>query len=200
MEQKTLKGFNRETLKKGASSRLRREGKIPAIIYGRNEPKAVAVEMREFNKKFHSVSENTIISIDIEGEKRDVIVKDYQDNPMTGIIQHIDFYEIEKGKLLKTHVPIVCEGTSPGVKEGGILDITLHELEVECLPKDMPEQITVDISKLGLGAVFHIADLNVVEGIKILNNSDDVIVSVLTKGSDAASVETETEEETEEEA
>ena len=178
MEQKTLVGEKREELKKGASRRLRKLGKIPAIIYGHTGSHPIIVDEHEFSTKFHRVSENTIINITIDKDEYDVLVKDFQENILTGKITHIDFYEIERGKVLRTRVPVRLEGVSPGVREGGVLEHQLHELEIECLPKDLPESVIIDISILNIGDSIHVSDVTPPEGVKYLNAEEYVIVSV----------------------
>ncbi len=178
MEQKTLKGYVRTELKKGAVGRLRRSGKIPAVIYGHSESVSIAVDELEFNKKYRRRSENTIISIQIGDKIRDVIIKNIQDNLIIDKIIHIDFYEIEKGKALKVNIPVYLVGTSQGVKEGGVIDQLLHEIEVECLPKDIPEKIEIDISELLVGSSIHIKEIIPPKGVKILNQEDQVIVVI----------------------
>jgi large subunit ribosomal protein L25 len=195
MERKTLTGGNRVDFKKNAARRLRRTGRIPAIIYGHQQPAAVYVDENEFNKKFHTVSENTLIKITTEDSTYEVLVRDYQEDALSGRILHIDFYEIEQGKLLTTNIPIHLEGNAPGVKEGGILDHRLHEVEVQCLPKDIPEYFTVDISGLVTGEVIHVSDLEVPEDVKILNNEDQAIVAITHAKIELVEEEEEAEEE-----
>ena len=178
MEQKTLNGSVRSDFKKRASRRLRKEGKIPAIVYGHTGTHPVVVDAHEFSSQFHTVSENTIISLKTEKKTYDVLVKDFQENILTGMITHIDFYEIERGKALKTHIPIHLEGVSPGVREGGILEHPLHDVEVECLPKDLPGRIMVDINSLDVGDSIHIFDIEPPEGVKFLTSSENVVVAV----------------------
>ncbi len=196
MEQKTLNGSVRSDFKKRASRRLRKEGKIPAIVYGHTGSHPVAVDAHEFSSKFHTVSENTIISLKTGKKTYDVLVKDFQENILTGMITHIDFYEIERGKVLKAHIPIRLEGVSPGVREGGILDHPLHDVEVECLPKDLPGSIVVDISPLNVGDSVHVSDLEPPKGVKFLISPENVVVSVTHK---KAEILPEEEEELEEE-
>lgn len=182
MEQKTLTVTVRKEKKKGPARRYRSMGNIPAIIYGHSEDSIpILVNSNEFNTKFKKISENTLINLQTETRNHEVLVKDFQEDLITGSILHIDFYEVEKGRALKTHVPVHITGTSEAVKEGGILETFLHELEVECLPKDIPEQILVDITNLGLGQSIHIKDLNTSEGVRILNSEDQVICLVARK-------------------
>ena len=126
----------------------------------------------------------------------DVLIKDYQEDLLKGRIIHIDFYEIEKGKLLKTRVPVHLEGTAIGVKEGGVLEHLLHEIDVECLPKDLPKSFQIDISDLKAHHSIHIKDIEAIEGVKILNPLDQVVCLIEVK----AAVEEEVEEVEEEAA
>lgn len=180
MEQKTLAGYERNTFKKGPAGRLRKEGKIPAVIYGHKKPVHISVDAKEFDTKFHTISENTLISIAVDDKEYEVLVKDFQENMILGRLTHIDFFEVERGKTLKTRVPVYLTGTSIGVKEGGLLDQRLHEIDIECLPKDIPEKIELDISKLEIGDSIHVSDLDLIEAVKILNFLEQVVVSVTT--------------------
>jgi len=180
MERQTLEAFERKDLKKGAAGRLRRSGKIPGIMYGSHEPKALAVLHSEFEKKFHTVSENTIITLEMGKEKHDVLVKDYQEDLLRGFITHIDFYEIEQGRVLRTNIPVELIGVAPGVREGGLLEERLHEIDVECLPKDIPETFKVNVESMNIGDTIHVSDLEVPEGVKILSMPEQVLVTVTT--------------------
>ena len=180
MEGNTLAVETRTELKKTANKNLRKQGIIPAVVYGHGNPKHFAVTEREFEKKYHKMSENTIITL-IEKDKNvcDVLIKDYQEDLRTQKIIHIDFFEVESGKKLKTHVPVVITGTSPGVKAGGILEQLAHELEVECLPKDIPQKITLSVDKLEIGHSLHLSDISKINGVKFLGAEDAVIVHVV---------------------
>jgi large subunit ribosomal protein L25 len=199
MKQKTLTVVRREQLKKQAAKAVRRAGMIPAVVYGHSAPQAIAVSELEFGTKFSKVSENTIIKLQLEEETRDVLIRDFQENLITGRILHIDFYEIERGKLLRTRVPLHLEGTSLGVREGGLLETFVHEVEVECLPRDLPEQIVHDITTLALSHSVHIGDLDLPGGVRILNSTDQVVCTVAHKRVEVeeAAVEEEAEEEEE---
>lgn len=180
MERKTLNVSERTELRKAASRRARKEGKIPAVIYGSKNAANISVDAHEFNKKFHTISENTIINLKSDGQAWDVLVKAYQEDIISGDILHIDFYEIEQGKMLKTHVPVHTTGTPPGVKEGGVLEQRLHELEIECVPKDLPETVVVDVSGLTLGDSIHVSDIPAMEGVNVLNLPEQVVVVIST--------------------
>ncbi len=195
MQRKELTAQNRKDFKKGASRRLRKMGRIPAIVYGHRDPAAISIDEREFHKQFHTVSENTLIKLSTEDDSYDVLVKDYQEDILSGKIVHIDFYEIERGKVLRTNIPVHTEGSAPGVREGGILDLRLHEIEVECMPENIPEVFTVDVSTLSIGDAVHVSDLEAPEGVTFLNNEDQVIVSITHAKMELELPEEEVEEE-----
>jgi len=197
MEQKTLAASVREQTKKGGNRRLRRTGKIPATIYGHTTLQTIAVDEHEFNQKFHTVSESTIIKLRIGDKDHDVLIRDFQENILTGKIQHIDFYEIEQGKQLKTNVAVHLLGNSIGVREGGILEQFVHDVEVECLPKDLPHVLEIDISTLELGHSIHIREMERPEGVRVINAEEQVVCAVAYKR--AEEVEEEEEVEGEEE-
>ncbi len=180
MEKKTLAGYERNTFKKGPAGRLRKEGKIPCVIYGHNKPVHISIDTKEFDTKFHTISENILITIIVEDKEYEVLVKDFQENMLMSQITHIDFFEVERGKVLKTRIPVYLIGTSIGVKEGGLLEHRLHEIDIECFPKDIPEKIEVDVTELQVGDSFHVSDLTVPETVKILNFMEQSVVSVTT--------------------
>ena len=181
MEQKTLTAHSRKVFGSADSRRQRRNGKIPAVIYGHQEPKGLLIDAHEFNTKFMTVSESTIINLQVDGDSHDVLIRDYQEDTISGAITHVDFYEIERGKVLRTNVGLHLTGAAVGIREGGILESFVHELEVECLPKDLPESIEVDITKLELGHSIHVRDINAPDGVEILNPGDQVICAVAHK-------------------
>ncbi len=192
MEQKSIAAKPRTELKKGASRRARRNGNIPAIIYGHSGNAPVLVDAHDFWKLFKNVSENSIIKLEMDDSSKEVLVKDYQEDIITGKILHIDFYEIEQGVELRTHVPVHLEGTPPGVKEGGVMEQLLYSIDVECLPKDIPEQFVLDASALQIGESLHVSDIEAPEGVRFLTADDQVVVSITT-------MKMEIEEEVEEE-
>jgi large subunit ribosomal protein L25 len=190
MERKVIDAEVRTALKKGHAGRLRRSGKIPAVMYGHSGTTPVSVDAHDFHRKFRTISENTIIELNVGSTAYNVLVKDYQEDILTGTIKHIDFFEIEAGKTLRTHIPVRIEGTPIGVREGGILEHMLYSVEVECLPKDIPEEIALDVTKLAVGDSVHVGQLTFPDSVRVMSSSDQVVVAVTTvKGA-------ETEEET----
>jgi large subunit ribosomal protein L25 len=178
MEAKKLNVQMRKGGGKNVAGRLRTTGKIPAVIYGHTTPTSITVDEREFRTAFKRITENTIVQLHLDSAVHEVLVKDYQKDNLTGQILHVDFYEFEKGKALRTRVPVRLEGNPVGVKEGGILESLLHRIEVECLPKDLPEELVLDINELGLDKSMHIRDLALPEGVRALQPADQVICVV----------------------
>ncbi len=178
MEAKRLNVEARQGRKKAIAGRLRRDGKIPAVIYGHTTPTAITVDAREFRSAFKRISENTVVELHMPEGVHEVLVKDYQRDALTGQILHLDFYEFERGKTLRTRVPIRLVGNPVGVKEGGILERLLHFLDVECLPRDLPEEIVLDINELGLDRSLHVRDLTLPEGIRAIQAADQVVCLV----------------------
>lgn len=188
--------------KKGAAKKLRKNGKIPAIVYGNNSsPLPIKVDALEFHKEFSKISESTIITLKIpEVPDKHVLIKDYQHNIIRDEIAHLDFYEIQKGKLLRTLVSIELSGSAEGLKYGGVVESFTHEVEVESLPRNLPEFIKLDTSHLALGDSLHISDLPAIEGVKYLNPPDQVIVHIAAPRKTTAAESEEAEEAAEDES
>ncbi len=182
--------------KKDKAKKVRKEGMIPAVVYGKGvEPFSVMINAREFEKVFHGhIAENIFIDLIFDedsSKNRLVFIKDFQRNPMKDEIMHIDFVEIHKGEKISTHVPLRLVGKAPGVAMGGILEHNLREILVSCLPDDLPSEIKVDISGLEVDDSIHVGDLNLGEKVKVLTPPDTVIVHIAAM----KSAETEASEE-----
>ncbi|MDI6839544.1 MAG: 50S ribosomal protein L25 [bacterium] len=155
--------------------RLRNKNKIPVIVYGHGE-EPVLLQVDENELKL--IGETEHFTLDF-GKKLDVIVKDVQWDPVTSKIIHVDFQHLRKGEKVKVRIPIVFEGIPIGVKEqGGILEHILSEVEVECLPEDIQEEIKVDVSNLKIGDSIHLKDLPPIKG-KFTISLDSVVATVL---------------------
>ncbi len=148
--------------KKGDVKRMRREGKLPAILYGHKEKsRRIYVEMREFKKVLDVLKKEAVtVNLKVENKGYLCVIKAIQHNPITDELLHIDFQHIHKKEKIKATVPIHIVGEPPGVKKGGILDQRLHEVVVRCLPADMPSHIDVDVSQLDLGQTIHLYDID----------------------------------------
>ena len=159
--------------------KLRRQGFIPAIMYGYKGNKPLSVHYSEFQKLFEDIGEHAIITLTIgEKEKVDVIIKSFQLDPVKRNIIHIDFLQIQEGQVLRTEIPVKVIGTSKGIKKGGILEEYVRDIEVECLPKDIPDSIVIDVTDLDIGDSVHIKDLPVSDKLRILTNQEQVVVAV----------------------
>lgn len=181
MAERTLDIKEREGTGKEAAKKMRRNGYIPAVLYGHKGNKNLSIKAVDFLSLFEEIGEHSIVTLNIDNkENAEVIVKDYQLHPVKKNIVHIDFFEIEKGKLLKTEVPIKIEGTSKGVKRGGVLETLLRDIEIECLPKDIPDNITVNIEDLDIGDSVHVKELTVDDKITIIASPEQVVITIGT--------------------
>jgi large subunit ribosomal protein L25 len=178
MEITQLIAEKREASNKGAARQLRRSGRIPAVLYGEGEPKAVSVDAKTWATRFQNVSSNTIVQLKIEKSEHSVLVKDTQYDILTGTTKHIDFYAIHAGQKLTTQIPVRLEGKPVGVREGGILEQKIEVLEVVCLPKDMPEYFSVDVSNLKIGDSIHVKDIVIPAGVEVRAETNLTIVVV----------------------
>ncbi len=167
---------------KNANRRLRGKGLIPGILYGaKKETIAVSVSPREIGTILKSAAgANTLFDLDLGGQRHKVILKEYQREPLKGQILHADFYEVALDKTLEVKVHLELTGVPVGVKtQGGVLDFVTRELEVECLPADIPEKITIDVSHLELGKHFRVSELKLSDKVKLLTLPDVVIAHVV---------------------
>jgi large subunit ribosomal protein L25 len=159
----TLKAERRATRGKNEARRLRASGRIPAVVYGgAGEITAVAVDPRALSRILHSESGvNTLINLEIDGGAPSrVIVKEYQLDPVKGRLLHADFYRLAMDRPIRVTVPIEVRGEARGVKQqGGVLDLPHREVEIECLPAEIPESIVVDVSELLIGQAIRLKDL-----------------------------------------
>jgi large subunit ribosomal protein L25 len=166
---------------KKSSKTLRNEGSLPAVVYGRSEEAApITINRKEFEKVFKAAGESQVISLKGLGVSKDVLIKAVETDAVSGFPIHADFYAIQKGQTVTVSVPLEFEGTSEAVKSlGGILTKVMHELELECEPKDLPPSIKVDISALvDLDSQILIKDLKLPASIKISAEPDDVVALI----------------------
>lgn len=181
MADRNLTAELRTETKTGAARRLRRAGRIPAVMYGHREPLLLSIDAREFARKFQQISESTIIHLAAGGATYDVLVKDFQANNIVGRLEHLDFFEIERGKLLRARVLLHYVGNPIGVREGGLQELLVHEIEVESLPQDLPERIEVDIENLAVGQSLHVGDLAPPEGVRFVTPPEQVVALIAHK-------------------
>ncbi|MEI6509354.1 MAG: 50S ribosomal protein L25 [bacterium] len=182
MAEVRLEAARRAATTKGETHGLRRQGWIPAVVYGKNvEPMAIAIDHKGFVKALERNGSNAIFSILVEGETKPVvtIVKELQREPVYRTIQHVDFHAVSMEDLISAYVPLHLHGTPIGVKEGGIMQENLHQVEVECLPMDIPSYLIVDVSGLGMGDSLFAANLVLPEKVKLLTDAGTALVTLI---------------------
>ena len=182
MEEVILKANKREVIGKKVK-RLRQNGLMPAVIYGRNTASIpISLDDREVNRVLSSVSSSQLLILDIDGENITTLIRDRQYHPVTGSILHIDFYEVSMTEKLRTDINIIIRGEAPAAKNlGGILVTAQETLEVECLPKDLPERFVVDISNLEeIGDSIFVRDIPLPSGVELLTDPDELVIVVST--------------------
>jgi len=179
MAELTLKAEKREVSTQAALKQLRKDAKIPGIYYTSDSaPLPISVEEKELNK-FVYTKEAHIALFEVEGLKpARAIVKEVQFDPLTDKIVHFDLQGMTVGQTLQLEIPVLLEGQPVGVREGGVLQQFMHKLEVECLPKNIPDQITLDVSELKIGDSILVRDLSF-DDFKILNADTVTVVSVV---------------------
>jgi len=178
----------REGTGKGVARKLRAAGRIPGVLYGRGEPpQSVVLDPRALERVITTsdAGMNTLIDLNIAGSRdraeRVVLVKELQRDPVRGAPLHVDFYQVDLTATIEVKVPIVLRGRPRGVElSGGILDQALRELDVECLPRAIPESITLDVSELEIGSSIHVRDLALPEGVVLRSDPDLSVASVIT--------------------
>lgn len=166
--------------KKSDLNKLRNSGFIPGIVYGAGEEGIkISINARDFTRQYKkSIGSISFFDITVDGETYKTFIKERQMHPLTREIVHIDFLELRKGKSITIDVPINFEGEAPGTKEGGVLEIIHRKLQISCLPKDIPEEISVDVSKLNIGDSIHFSDLNLAKDIETELTDETTIAAV----------------------
>ena len=200
MKSVPLKAYPRTQSRRGGVKKLRAAGRVPAIIYGRQaKPQNLEVNAKEFGDLIHhSASENLLVDLSVENDaraKRLALVQEIQHHPLDGKVLHVDFHEVAENEKVIVQVPLETVGEAAGVKNsGGVLEHVLFKLKVRCLPKDLPEQIVVDVSHLELGKAVHLGEIKAPAGVEILGDKNIPVVSVAlprTEEEEAAATTTE---------
>jgi len=179
-----LKVKKREGTGKSLTKKVRAEGDIPAVIYGGTNPVvSIQVNSKELQTVIHSkAGENALLQLTFEGAstkaKETVLIKDIQHDPVNEDVLHVDFTIVSLTEKIRAKVSLHEKGEAPGVKEGGVIDIPHHELEVECLPTDIPDRIVIDISALNINDAVHVKELNIPSEVKCLLDPEEVVLKV----------------------
>ncbi len=195
MERYEMNVKTREKTGKGASRQLRREGLIPAVIYGKDiGSQPLIVDPEDIKGKLNT---NAIIDLKLDDEKEEIaMIKDYQRDVIKDKIIHVDFQQIFMDEKISVSVPVNIVGTALGVQEGGVLQQLMREIEIDALPSEIPDEVDLDISELDVGDSLQVKDIDFPGGIDVLSSPNDVVVTVVTPSEE---IEEEVEEELEEE-
>ena len=179
----TLKATLRDSAGKGTARKLRASGQVPAVLYGHGEkPRPLAVNAHELGLLIAAVNvENTLVRLDIDGEgPQDVLLREVQMHAYKPEALHVDFFHVNARETLHVKIPVRLTGTPVGVHtDGGVLDHVLYDLEVECLPGNIPDGVEIDVSKLALGESVRVGDVPAVEGVRFLQDGELPIASVV---------------------
>ncbi len=184
MKSVALKAYPRTQVRQNVVKKLRVAGRVPATIYGRQiKPQNLEVNAREIGDLInHSASENLLVDLAVENDakpKRLALVQEIQHHPLSGKVLHVDFHEVAEDEKVTVHVPLETTGEAAGVKTGGgTLEHILHKLKVRCLPKDLPDQIIVDVTSLEIGKSFHLGDIKAPEGVQIIGDKHLTVLAV----------------------
>lgn len=192
----TLKAKKRENLSRSTTKQLRKDGYIPGVVYGKSqEPITVSVNNIDLIKTIRDEGRNAIISLEIEDEKPvDVMVHDYQKEIVKDDIIHVDFFAVDMAEEMDVQVPVRIEGEAIGVKDGGVLQQPIFELQVRAKPADIPEEITVDVTNLNIGDSLAVQDIEKTGNYEILDDPETTVVVILSPDTDDVEADTDVDE------
>ena len=184
-KQQKLAAQTRLSVGRSAVNKIKEQGLIPAVVYGgKDKPVSLSVNAREISTILaHATSEHFLVDLEINDggttTNRLALVQEVQHHPIKGDVLHVDFHAVKADEKLHAKIPVETTGEAAGVKNfGGILEISLHEIEVECLPKDLPEVIVLDVSALGVGDAIHVKDIQFSEGVSARIDGDLTVVRI----------------------
>jgi len=176
-----LNGSVRQKGRKSSVKKDRREDYLPGVLYGLKDNVLLKVRPKELKKLITEEGRNALIDLRLEGdtqEQRKVLIKEHQEHPLKEGWVHVDFIELDMNKKIKAEVPVRLEGHSPAEKLGALVNHLVHILDIECLPGQIPREIVIDMTQVGMDSVVHVSDLKVGESVHILNRPEDAIVTV----------------------
>src|SRR6267378_2118954 len=184
MKAVSLNAFPRTLARRGGAKKLRDSGRIPAVIYGRQaQPQNLELISKEMeNLIHHSVSENLLVDLAVKDDtrpKRLALVQEIQHHPLSGNILHVDFHEVAENEKVTIMVPVETSGEAVGVKtSGGVLEHVLFKIKARALPKDLPEQIIVDVSNLNIGQAIHLGEIQAPAGVELIGDKNIPVIAV----------------------
>lgn len=180
MEKIVLQANRRQIVGKQVKQ-LRRQGRLPAVLYGKSiEPISVTLDLREANRILPRITASHLITVEVDGDQHNALVREKQFHPVLGKLIHIDFMVVSLTEKLRANVTLHLEGESSAVRDlNGVLVSGIEEIEVECLPQDLPESIVVDVSSLSeFGAAIHVRDIKLSENIRVLTDLDEMVAII----------------------
>ncbi len=181
MASANLSVSTRENGGKGVARSLRRDGRVPAVIYGHGrEPQLLSINTRDLEKLLEHISaENTVIDLDVDGTSSRTLIREIQRHPFKRQILHVDFQELVAGEKVIVRLPVILVGVPDGVRmDGGILDQTMRELEVEVDPSNIPNHVEVDVTKMVIGSSLHVSDIKLPEGVQVVGDKEASVAVV----------------------
>ena len=191
----TIKATKRENSKNIARKKLR-SNDIPCVFYGyQKETLSLMIDRNDFEKKFNNIHANTIIDLEIENNKHQVLLKDFSFNLKARYLQHLDFFAITPGRKIKVKIPLNIKGKAKGIDKGGILQQLTDEISVRCLTEKIPNEISIDVALLDLNEAMYIRELSLDPSIEILDSNDRALVSVTLSSRAASNQASENKEE-----
>lgn len=198
MKQHELNATIRTTKGNGPARSLRREGMFPAVLYGPStQPIMLAVNVREFERAVQKGNiRRTIFALSIKNGAtltKPAVIKELQAHPVSGLFLHVDFYEIDMNRKLRVKVPIVPKGKAKGEEFGGMMQIIEREVEVFCLPQEIPDALELDVTELGIGDTLHVRDIALPAGVELPPGVNFTIVTVVSPKAEAAPAAAEAE-------
>ncbi len=181
MASATLNAKVRDGAGKGAARKLRQAGEIPAVIYGHGRaPQSLSLSAFDLERLLGSISvSSTVVELTLDGTSARTLIREVQRHPYRKQILHVDFQELVAGEKVTVRVPLVFTGTAVGIKEGGILEEVMHELEIHVDPSDIPNHIDIDVTPLTIGHGIHVGDLRLPEGVEALADAEATVCVVV---------------------
>ena len=179
MEQMTLKAAARTETGKKAAKKIRAEGRIPAVVYDeKGKSTSITVDSKEFNKVWRSITATTLVTLDVDGKAHDAFIRDTEYDIMTDTVLHADFFAVTNKKPVVRTYKLQYSGTAAGVLKGGFMVKHIPEIKVRALPKDLPARVVVDVSKVGIGDILSVKDIDLGKKVTVLTPAEAAVISV----------------------
>lgn len=198
MDKVILKVEKRQAGGSGAAKNLRKDGRVPGVVYGTQGHEIVSVNTHDLETILSHHRSIGSFFLDLEfadaKDNRTVVIQELQHHPLSGALLNIDFKEVSMKVKIETKIPLVAKGDSEGLKAGGVLEQHMWDIKIVCLPTDMPEEFRVDITDLQIGQLVHVSDLESPEGVEIVDSSEDLVLAIIAPRTTDESSEDESDE------